>query len=1523
VSAFAEGLTPGVEIAGERIQFRDEDFETYVRDQVDPADVTAAHARLAQLLHTLRADDPDAAAHVADHQFAAGLDTDLLALVLTEDAPLGITDGFRRQQVQGRRLDLAALTVARTGDAADAVRVAARACDTASRLNTLSELAETNLDLVARYTDIDLLRAHALRQTPGGWLGPAHMQLAAALARDPDRSASAREALRDAEAWNKRRMAHRDGEARHWQLTPDDLAAAAEAVYRLDGVDAANTWLRRWRPPSSVHQAAAKLAARVAGSLGPAAVLDALRITSAPAAVHAPFLAYAASPTAPPDAAWLADTVQVLTRTPARPQEPAQPWRGRLLDIVLRYGSPAEAQALAQHWAGALPTQRWEFQNRRSQAMHRLRCHAALAAVRAEPLDIDTLVPSALRPDVGENVRHDDRRARDRTAWLEVVRPLSTMAVLAAHATLGHPVATAVAEEITARLDGLYQAAGHRWFKHDASYQVWAALAAEAATDADIDADHLDRLAAAAPTLLQAGAPHLWLDIAELLTERGAHTDRALDLCLRTATTIRVGTLPAPERVELLTRAANIATPIAPELGNRLFSDAVDAATGINDDAARLLAVHADLAQHATLPTEQRGGVAERLIRAVEDVAPHVTDSQIIPYTQVAAAAAGLDAGVGLAAVSRWDDEDRIGWTSTLSSALIGAVAGGVLRASEALLLDHLLDDDDTRLRFQISGTERLLTRPGGVPAARLAVNRAVRWLRLHVAATSQPWLAQTLLTWASKHGLDTAIRAELAAVAALAPADGRPTGPAWTADLSAAGLPTELQAMLDAPRTRSWATLGDDVEQLAAAHVYGETMRGFVREVVAASAPTDRLAALAAVTTLPRRHGADTALPVLAELVGRWRDWPGVADQVTAALPDLITRWLPNLAWREDTDDLLTQLRVLADDTTIRRAVLQALPAARTALTAHGWRAITALLGRLCPPADAAAALIGLLDDSPTSDPPSDRVDPVTATHRAPTDPVVMLLWSAFAHPRREMRWRACHAAREMCRQPNPPRAAELVAELIGLVGRNDPGRYRAPDLYFYQLSGDAAVLTLLARLAADRPDLLAPHIPSLLRIATNRECPHVQIRELARHAALAAAHANADEQTAVAAQLAWVNQPLACSVDRDPPDLPDRQVSDERRYRFDQLDTIPYWYSPLARVFGVPVDAIAERAEGWILDHWGGSEDDWMTDTRELRDERSWDRTNHRHGSIPPQENLRLYFEYHAMLAAAGELLDAGNPMYVERWDDGPEDRWQSWLREHLPLAPHRWLAELRSPVPIDAELFGNLPPLDEWENPRLVDHERCLGLANGRLPDEVVVDGHISVHRPDGYGHIYVSSALVGPAHAADLQRALAAAPYASDWKLPDADEKKFEVDHGPFTLHGWIHRIHNTPKTLDQHDPYAHELQPVVPLPGRRFRQNVAVVPDPTGTTLLAPTGAVVARTEQWSDPRTDNPHTVSTSGTRTLVKRASLLSYLKSTGTSLIVEVQLGRNRRERGTDEYNLPRSRVYLIDDSGDVTGS
>ena len=211
VAAFAAGLAPGVKLTDGAIQFRDEDFETYIRDRVDHDDVIAAHDRLADMFLCSRVTDPDAAAHVADHLSAAGRFGEVVGLVLAEDSPAGIADGFRREQVQARRLDLAARAAAEAGDAAAAVRLAARGCDTASRLRHAVPAGGVPISTwwpaMPTSTCSERMRCG---KTAASGSAPTLMRLAAALSRDPQRHAAARAELDRADAWLRRWMAGRD-----------------------------------------------------------------------------------------------------------------------------------------------------------------------------------------------------------------------------------------------------------------------------------------------------------------------------------------------------------------------------------------------------------------------------------------------------------------------------------------------------------------------------------------------------------------------------------------------------------------------------------------------------------------------------------------------------------------------------------------------------------------------------------------------------------------------------------------------------------------------------------------------------------------------------------------------------------------------------------------------------------------------------------------------------------------------------------------------------------------------------------------------------------------------------------------------------------------------------------------------------------------------------------------------------------------------------------------------------------------
>lgn len=113
-------------------------------------------------------------------------------------------------------------------------------------------------------------------------------------------------------------------------------------------------------------------------------------------------------------------------------------------------------------------------------------------------------------------------------------------------------------------------------------------------------------------------------------------------------------------------------------------------------------------------------------------------------------------------------------------------------------------------------------------------------------------------------------------------------------------------------------------------------------------------------------------------------------------------------------------------------------------------------------------------------------------------------------------------------------------------------------------------------------------------------------------------------------------------------------------------------------------------------------------------------------------------------------GEMSDEGLPQYVEDYDD-PDDPWDHFVEDHVPLSWDSWLADTRSSVPLIPELWGQVKAIETWRDLRPEsDYRWPAGLDNGQHA-EIVVAGHIDVNQYDRHGTYRIESALVSPGTA----------------------------------------------------------------------------------------------------------------------------------------------------------------------------
>jgi hypothetical protein len=328
--------------------------------------------------------------------------------------------------------------------------------------------------------------------------------------------------------------------------------------------------------------------------------------------------------------------------------------------------------------------------------------------------------------------------------------------------------------------------------------------------------------------------------------------------------------------------------------------------------------------------------------------------------------------------------------------------------------------------------------------------------------------------------------------------------------------------------------------------------------------------------------------------------------------------------------------------------------------------------------------------------------------------DAVAGYIWGGLASPRAHLRWEAAHAVRGLCRLQQ----ARTLGSLVRLAQAGGGGPFLDARLPFYGFHARQWLVIALARAAAETPAMVAPHSDFLIALAL-RDAPHVLIREFAARAVLTlndAGHLPLSPE--LRDQLENVNKPrLPVQVSR----AYDR-YNDQRRHsgsgdRFlFGMDIGPYWFAPLGRRFGKSEADIAAEAEQ-IIRGWGYSDyDRWDRDERArrriFRDRENW----YSHGSYPRTDDLRFYLAYHAMMIAAGKLLETAS---VHRDPNEPEDEFHQWLAEHgLTRSDGKWLADRRDAAPLEWQGWFDERADENWRWSVMGEDFACKWIGDDSL-------------------------------------------------------------------------------------------------------------------------------------------------------------------------------------------------------------
>ena len=1492
--------------------FHDEDFEHFASSRTEGI-ASALLEKAADLLFDKRHDDAYAARAVGEILMRTGRLAKLYDLVQLPGEQPDHLGKLEARLVQAKRLTLALRCCKEASDLGTACRLLVAAAEGLKSERLVNDLLTKNLTLSSRFSSDQVMRLVLTDRRYLTRRGALRVRLAAASAKIAP--AVARDHMR---WWNEELQdrALSDSEDRRG-FSAEDIAAEFQAVAGLRTPSVAINILSRWRPLTFLKGVFERLAVDAAGGEAQT-LLDVLVARNWAPTARVPMMAAALLSGVGSSHETLRDGLRALGRA-SRSR-----WKFGDSERTARLLSAADTTLLVCELMAdqldlhpviltildrAYPKpefhERWDISRFGSGADLHARLITLRDSLTGTEQDIDQYLPA--KKEVPQRRRPKGRR--NDQDWLEPreksEEQLWNEAIEEAAARLKRMVAAwrkwfdpESANPNEAQSEGAKVMARPYYERHHTSeafvvsrlVRAWLVRLAVAR----LPMDEPLKIALDVMKRWNAGSSKNRIDLAVAVAHVPHAHSIALTLLVDVANEAEHMAAPASNRAELMMSCARAALPLDAELARDFYERAIAVTEKVDIEVLAQMGLCTVLAE-AGVEGERTElcGLAERLADVTGAVNATLGMGDDFPWGDAVRAIGAVDLSTALATISQWRDIGLVHPSVSIPSLLTGRGAN------------------------QLTGNQRFAL-------AVLESYEAVDLEAIYGSAASVPveavrFTAETaLLSGNAREVIDCR------------------WSPAMDQQPTTSSSHRQLHDFVD--RLRSWRTNREGPEE-APTHLETEIQSEEEIALLVDKLPKDErygkgymLASLGARISKPQlrtyflrqacsRAGTEGWFgQAITQLLPSWAGYPPVARWAREELPAYIAGAVSDLfEWNySDTSSVETLLEATglsgqAQADIIFDGILQMSenPSAELIYS------LTGVIARRAGP----EARTDLLSELMTRT--SARVDqlPKVTMHGAAapanlSESVARFLYAAMSDIDRRMRWQAAHAVLELILLDD----RETTSALAQLLATEDEQTFIPRGLPFYLHAAREQLLTAFLRGAIDNPRLVAGLCATILELVGST--PHLTVRELAKRIILPLLDAGyLPVELYDRSALAAVNESPFKTKARNGHPL-GRQSDDDKRKRkfsFDSTDTIPYWYSPAAGLFGMLMPDFLDRVEAWVHGKWGFVETDshWLEEPRldRLKDESG--ETGHRHGSKPVIERLSRYVEWHGLMCTLGELIQQAPLVTKDRYGR----TWHGWLSELLPTIAPYWLCDLRSPPPLEPRFWGydeaRLPWSDEdgdGEHPwalnipiEAFDQEMVLPVDEDRL----IVSASFELRNQYRNEEISVSSALVSPRAAKALAHALLTVRDPMDFILPPARDDR-AIDLPGFRLEGWLEENHGEPQS-DRFDRRRGGVSGLPFRPARAIvkREGLAFDVDRNGWVRELEKEACL-RFEYWGERDTSSPG----AGWRGLASKVFLGDLLRWRRMSMILCVEIAR--RMEGKRRRRTKRWQLYVLDGRG-----
>ncbi len=1540
-------LAPGLVLADELVSFADEDFEHFLREAGASA-MSAIEARAADYLMARRMADPYATSHVANLALLAGRREDVIALVREPVADYPIADPAARGEVHRRRLRAAMHVCRETGNVIDA---AALLLEGAQALKTDDAVQNTlfkHVELAANFSR-DAIFSLLLRnrdKRPGH--GALLLQLAGidGTAGDrigmkshfrgfrawQDRREDVRKAFEDenddevadedyADTRHRRRDIAREDFERDWKLEADDVAAFLTGRLHSEGAGEVLALIRRPRPARFRLEVLRCLVIRLARR-GDLALLtqmrDALPLrypgrSMVELAVGLCGGDFAAEP--------MLRRLEVMAARGGfgdrnvgayhMPDDATSEALRCCFDacdlVVMQGGDPARlAVTLAPSMAktARTPSALASYGSRGSDVAARV--FALVNVLKGEPVTFDNFVvepppppppPKKTRGKKASQPRPSGDRESDLRKAKELFEPILQLHAARAMALVG---TIAPADALPSLVEALkklgaarrYYAREDEWrTRDDAAIRALLPLGLIAGMDASALFAAIRDALGEISSLMRFGT----LDFLKHASLVPGFRLGIVELAIETCNHVRGIKISADEKIDYLVELAKLVLPLDAAAARYCFDAAMSVAGDVDYDTLHALSVTAALAKRArpAMLDADAQRVALRLAAVHQDAAIRLGNTDQFPWSDVAVSLAALAPSIALAAVARFAELDLTSGSSMLDRTLLQCAADKTLDDRSLAAFLPILGEDGERLatllfEHAVTASDRLLAEVVASHLLREPCGDRVKQLAA-VAQLAEPGPA--VRDFIAVANFEATLNQH------------QPDYSRYDSPASPAAGPNPVDpALLSVAGIDGIASFRARIDAIIAAEKSPYASRSAIANRLLANVPAHRIGEfLDLLMSVPEDDDVvyDIAHFLLQQL-DRWHDKPAARQWARDRMLSVIEARLPEFLWciGYRAPDLATLLkRTEADPAVIVSRLLSSIEQHITSLSSLGIFWLISLLSGYLTQEQAegildrhASALHLRLDVADRNLPGFDTIGDTASS-------VARFFYAELGHIAQAPRWRAGYGLRILARL----RSGDILERVRQRYDYRAEPAFSHPEAPFYFWAAKLWFMMSLARIAWETPDSIQGFTDWLFEQAESAAFPHLLVRASAKQALQGLAYADPNSfSEADCARIAAINTSKLVArqstteswhkgFDRY------RPLSEEgRRFRFDTLDSLPSWYSPLMRCFAEPdPGAFLEWAERWIVDDLDVSGDIWSYD--KLRGNHRFNRrgrdSSNSHGALPAIERYRTHLEWHALYLAGGEALAAW-PLVA----DAEEDAWDNfdhWISRQGPTLAPAWLGDLRGPKPLEA-IAWQAPQLDGWlKVPDTNAFRRALGLDR---PDWLVVSGYRWLHYGEASGSTRVESALVSREMATSLRLALEASENSHDYRLAVNDDESLEIASGRFVLKPLL-ADHHGDTELDIHDPLRGEVSASGQLPHPRIIALLGLVRDPSGLPVWRdPKGVVTVQRAAWSDPKQPDERAYRhfAQGEELLFRRSAIAQILETYGLDLITEINFNR-----------------------------